>query len=98
MKIVRENKIAAIDVLKIDAEGSELDIVMGIEADDWRKIKQLIVEVHDVNGRLPKMISLFESYGYNTVVDQEDWEVHKLMNIFTIYAAKRESVLCSLTT
>ncbi|MEM8777849.1 MAG: FkbM family methyltransferase [Cyanobacteria bacterium P01_G01_bin.49] len=88
--IVRENKITAIDVLKIDAEGRELDIVMGIEADDWRKIKQLIVEVHDINGRLLKMISLFESYGYNTLVDQEDWEVHKLMNIFTIYAAKRE--------
>jgi len=96
-EIVRENKITAIDMLKIDAEGSELDIVMGIEADDWRKIKQLIIEVHDVNGRLQKMISLLEGYGYNTLVDREDWEVHKLMNIFTIYAVKKESVLCSLT-
>jgi hypothetical protein len=69
------------------------DILMGIEADDWKKIKQFIVEVHDLNGRLQKMISFFESHGYNTIVDREDWEVLKLMNISTIYAVTRELVL-----
>jgi FkbM family methyltransferase len=90
-EIIRENNITAIDVMKIDAEGSELDIVMGIEADDWKKIKQFIVEVHDLNDRLQKMITLFESHGYTTIVDREDWEVLKLMNISIIYAVATES-------
>jgi FkbM family methyltransferase len=90
-EIIRENNIAAIDVMKIDAEGSEFDILMGIEADDWKKIKQFIVEVHDLNDRLQKIVALFESHGYTTIVDREDWEVHKLMNISIIYAVATES-------
>lgn len=89
-EIIREHDIAAIDLVKIDAEGSELDIVMGIEPDDWKKIEQFIVEVHDIKGRLQQMISIFESRGYQTLVDREDWEIHKLMNIYTIYAVARQ--------
>jgi FkbM family methyltransferase len=92
-EIIRENDIAAIDLMKIDTEGSELDVLMGIEAEDWKKIKQFVVEVHNIDDRLSKIVSLFESHRYSTIVDREDWEVHKLMNIFTIYAVAREQVL-----
>jgi hypothetical protein len=94
-EIIREQNIEKIDLLKIDAEGSELDIVMGIDINDWKKIKQLVVEVHDIDGRLQKMISLLEGYGYRTLVGQPDWEVHKLMNVFSIYAVTEESIVQS---
>ena len=45
--IIRENQIDKIDLLKIDAEKSELDIIKGIEDRDWPKINQIVIEIHD---------------------------------------------------
>ena len=45
--IIRENQIHRIDLLKIDAEKAEMDIIKGIEAHDWPKIKQIVLEIHD---------------------------------------------------
>ncbi|MCP4373778.1 MAG: FkbM family methyltransferase, partial [Deltaproteobacteria bacterium] len=42
--VIRDNNIQQIDLLKIDAEKSELDILKGIEAGDWSKIKQIVIE------------------------------------------------------
>ena len=42
--------IDRIDLLKIDAEKSELDIIAGIEDDDWPKIDQIVIEIHDRTG------------------------------------------------
>ncbi|NEQ63560.1 MAG: FkbM family methyltransferase, partial [Moorea sp. SIO4A1] len=47
-EIIREHKLEQIDLLKIDVEKSELDVLLGIEAQDWQKIKQIVVEVHDL--------------------------------------------------
>lgn len=94
-EVIREENIVTIDLVKIDAEGSELDIVMGIDKEDWKKIKQFIVEVHDINGRLQKMTSLFREYGYHIFVEQPDYEIQKLMNIYCIYAVDREIILQS---
>jgi hypothetical protein len=86
--VIREREIAAIALVKIDVEGSEWDVIEGIAEEDWPKIRQFVVEAHDVNGRVEKMKSVFESRGYRTVVSQEDWELHKLINAFTIIAVR----------
>ena len=39
-------KLSQIDLLKIDVEGHEQAVIDGIEAGDWPKIKQLVVEIH----------------------------------------------------
>ena len=49
--IIRENQIDKIDLLKIDAEKSELDIINGIEDRDWPKINQIVLEIHDPHTR-----------------------------------------------
>ena len=87
-EVIREHNVEAIDLMKIDVEGSELDVIRGIAPDDWPKIKQFVVEAHDIDGRVELMRSIFENHGYRTTVSQEDWAVHKLINIFTIYAVK----------
>ncbi len=87
-EVIREHDLAAIVLMKIDVEGSELDIIEGIAEEDWPRIKQFVVEAHDFDGRVEKMKSLFESRGYQTVVSQEEWELHKLINVFTIYAVR----------
>ena len=50
--IIKENNIEKIDLLKIDAEKSELEILKGISDSDWEKIKQIVIEIHDKIGNI----------------------------------------------
>jgi len=86
--IIREHHLDTIHLLKIDVEGSERAVIDGIEAGDWPKIRQFVVEVHDTDGRVEAMQTTFERHGYRTVIDQEDWALHKLLGIFTLYAVR----------
>jgi phthiocerol/phenolphthiocerol synthesis type-I polyketide synthase E len=45
-EFLREHDIAKVDLLKLDAEQSEEEILAGIAAEDWPKIRQIVVEVH----------------------------------------------------
>lgn len=38
-----------VDLLKIDVEGSEYDILYALEREDFKKIKQIFVEVHNMD-------------------------------------------------
>lgn len=87
--IIRENNISQIDICKIDVEGSEWDVLQGIESDHWSLFRQFIIEVHDLNGRVKQMQKYLEQKGFEVMVDQEDWELHQLMNIYTIYARRK---------
>ncbi len=44
---LREQGVDRIDLLKIDAEYSEHEILAGLSEEDWPKVRQLVVEVHD---------------------------------------------------
>jgi hypothetical protein len=87
-EVIRDNNIENIALMKIDVEGSELEVIEGIADEDWPRIRQFVVEAHDFDGRVEKMRSIFERQGYQTVVDQEGTDVHKLINAFTIYAVR----------
>jgi FkbM family methyltransferase len=89
--VIKEHEVGAIDLVKIDVEGSESDVIEGIAEEDWPRIRQFVVEVHDLDGRVEKMRSVFENRGYRTMVSQEDWELHKLINVFTIIAVRSRS-------
>jgi FkbM family methyltransferase len=84
--VIRENEIERIDLLKIDAEKSELDVLAGIDPDDWHKIKQLVVEVHDIGDRLDQITSLLQRHGFNLVVEQD--ALLKNTGIYNLYATR----------
>ena len=70
--IIRENQIDKIDLLKIDAEKSELDIIKGIDDRDWPKIDQIVIEIHDRTHEAVKRIEdLLIEKGYRCAVEQE---------------------------
>ena len=69
--IVREHGVEQIDLLKIDVEKSELEVLEGIAGEDWPKIKQLVVEVHDIDKRLARVTALLRGQGYTVSVDQD---------------------------
>ena len=69
--IIEQHEIECIDLLKINVEKSELDVLLGIDERDWRKIKQLVLEV-DVKENLPTIAALLEKQGYEHVVEQDN--------------------------
>ncbi|NEO72157.1 FkbM family methyltransferase [Moorena sp. SIO3H5] len=84
-EIIREHKIEQIDLLKIDVEKSELDVLLGIEAQDWQKVKQIVVEVHDLEHRLQKITNLLKEHGFSEIQVEQEPILHG-SNLFNLYA------------
>jgi FkbM family methyltransferase len=74
--VMREEGVERIDLLKVDVQRAELDVLLGIEAEDWRKIGQVVMEVHDragtaSAGRVDQIRELLERHGFAITVEQE---------------------------
>src|SRR5262249_55629374 len=67
--VIREHDIKRIDLLKIDVEKSERDVLSGIGDDDWEKIRQIVIEIHDIDGRLGEISAMLEHRGYSLVTE-----------------------------
>jgi FkbM family methyltransferase len=77
-----------IDLAKVDVEGAEEDVLMGVADADWPRIRQLVVEVHDVDGRAARLRAMLDARGYRTAHTREDWDLHALLGISTVYAVR----------
>ena len=89
-QVMRENHVERIDLLKIDVEKAELDVLQGIAAEDWSKIRQIVIEVHDSEGRLAKIMDFFDKQGYEVAVEQDRMlEETALYNLYAIKRVKR---------
>ncbi len=88
--IIRENQIERIDLLKIDAEKSELDIIRGIADCDWPKIDQIVIEIHDPTGDAVRGINdLLIRKGYRCAIEQEKLLEHS--GLFNLFATRDEA-------
>jgi natural product biosynthesis luciferase-like monooxygenase protein/FkbM family methyltransferase len=67
-EVMREQQIEQIDLLKIDVESSELDVLAGIEEDDWPRIKQIAMEVHS-HSIVESVSSMLAARGFEFVID-----------------------------
>jgi amino acid adenylation domain-containing protein/FkbM family methyltransferase len=83
-EVMREQGVERIDLLKVDVEKSELDVLQGIAGEDWGKIKQVVLEVHDTAGRLAAITDLLRRHGFEFVVEQDQLLQHT--NLYNIYA------------
>ncbi|MEH1848654.1 MAG: amino acid adenylation domain-containing protein, partial [Nostoc sp.] len=91
--VIGKYGVEKIDLLKIDVEKSEQDVLSGIQQEDWQKIKQIVVEVHNINGRLEEITALLKKHGYDLTIEQDALlEDTVLYNIY----AKRPSINQSL--
>ncbi|HKS30077.1 MAG TPA: amino acid adenylation domain-containing protein [Pyrinomonadaceae bacterium] len=84
--VIDEEQVERIDLLKIDVEKSELDVIGGLRAEHWPKIKQVVIEVHDLDGRLQMLKSLLEEKGFRVEVDQDCWL--KGTSVYQLYAVR----------
>ncbi|MFO0891879.1 MAG: FkbM family methyltransferase [Isosphaeraceae bacterium] len=69
--VIAEHGVERIDLLKIDVEGSEGDVLRGIEESDWEKIRQLVIEVHDIEGGVDSLVGWLERRGLEVTIDSE---------------------------
>jgi hypothetical protein len=86
-RAIAERRLDRIDLLKIDVEGSEWDVLRGVDEADWSKVKQLVVEVHDVEAGAGGMAAWLEDRGYETVIDRTNEDRRSPVSL--IYARRR---------
>jgi len=76
-EIIREYNVEHIDLLKVDTEKSEVDVLAGIEEEDWPKIKQIALEAHSQELTDTSM-AILQQHGFNISVETyqtlEGWE------------------------
>jgi FkbH-like protein/FkbM family methyltransferase len=86
--IIRENGIARIHLLKIDAEKSELGILRGIEEAHWPLIEQIVIEVHDrTRAAVESIGEQLTRRGFRCAVVEE--KLLEQSGLFNVYATRR---------
>ena len=80
--VLRETGEQRIDLLKIDAEKSELDVLRGIDENDWPKIEQVVMEIHDKEQSGPAL-SLLADRGFDVATEQEgQFATSDILNVY----------------
>ncbi|WP_406280419.1 FkbM family methyltransferase [Embleya sp. NBC_00896] len=69
--LLRERGTRPVGLLKIDVERAELDVLRGIEAADWRRIRNIVAEVHDENDGLDVFCRTLREHGFVAEVRQD---------------------------
>jgi hypothetical protein len=72
----------------VDVEGAEENVLDSIEERHLEIIEQMVIEVHDVDGRLNRLKTKLRDRGFRVVVDMEDLETSRLFKICQLYARK----------
>lgn len=84
--LISRHELDTVDLLKLDVEKAEWEALEGISDEDWPRIQQIVVEVHDASGRVAAVQRLFEERGFRTSLDQDP--LLKDTGIFTVYARR----------
>jgi FkbM family methyltransferase len=93
--VIREEGIERIDLLKIDVQKSELDVLMGIESRDWGKIHAIVIEVHDLDGRLHIVEQLLRKHAFEVEIQQDD--LYRGTAIYLVHAKRADGQLGGAT-
>jgi FkbM family methyltransferase len=82
---------STVDLLKVDVEGCELAVLQGIRSADWPAVKQLVLEVHDVDGRLAEVVRTLKHRGFAVAATRSPGLEH--LNNWNVYARRRPTPL-----
>ncbi|MGH3767402.1 MAG: FkbM family methyltransferase [Pseudonocardiaceae bacterium] len=93
-EVVATHGIDRIDLLKIDVEKAEADVLAGIDPATWEKIDQVVLEVHDLHGRLRTVLDQLTARGFDTVHEQDQrLELTPCHNVYARRPGARPPVL-----
>jgi FkbM family methyltransferase len=86
-EIIDEERVARIDLLKVDVEKSEREVLAGIREEHWGLIRQVVVEVHDEDGALHEVQDMLAKHGFEMTAEQDPQL--KGTTIFSVFATHR---------
>jgi FkbM family methyltransferase len=87
--VISELGINSIDLLKIDVEGEEYEVLKGIKSQDWPRIKQVVAEVHDRDGKLEIIKEMLTSYGFTIKTQKHEFLPSKFVDTYNLYAIRQ---------
>src|ERR1051325_7864264 len=64
--VMQAEGVEWIDLLKVHLQRAELDVLRGVDEEDWQRIGQVVMEVHDREGgrgRVQEVVALLERQG-----------------------------------
>jgi hypothetical protein len=88
--ILRDSGVERVGLLKVDVEKAELDVLESLRDEDWERIDQVVVEVHDVGGRLRRIADLLRSRGF--AVCERQGATFAGTDLHDVFATRRRSI------
>ncbi|MBV9108187.1 MAG: FkbM family methyltransferase, partial [Gemmatimonadetes bacterium] len=84
--VIYEQGVERIGLLKVDVQKSELQVLEGIEPADWPKVRQVVMEVHDVDGGLDRATAMLDRFGFRVHAEQD--EMYAGSRLYNLYALR----------
>ncbi|KAF5843524.1 S-adenosyl-L-methionine-dependent methyltransferase [Dunaliella salina] len=85
--VIQEHGLERIDLLKVDVERAELQVLGGIMDQDWPRIRQVSLEVHNVDKRVEHLCKVLRSRGFSSTMAQQDARMAGT-NLWMVYAKR----------
>lgn len=85
-EVIRAHGVERIDLLKVDVEKSEEAVLAGLDEADWPKVRQAVLEVHDIVGRLDRVTGLLRDHEFDVETEQE--ELYQGTDRYLLYARR----------
>ena len=81
---ISKHKINKINLMKIDCEGEELNVLLGIKKMHWKLIQNIIIEVNNINSNTSKIKKILNENGFLHInlEKEKGFENSKLVNIY----------------
>ena len=86
-EIVDEERVARIDLLKVDVEKSEREVLVGIRDEHWERVRQAVIEIHDDQDGLDQIRRLLVKHGFKVTAEQDPQL--KGTTLFTVFASRQ---------
>lgn len=90
-RVLANEGIDRIDLLKIDVEGHELEILRGIDDSTWNKLQQVVLETHDRDGRLTEITALFQLHGLGEIRQVDQQTIDNGLESILLYARRSQA-------
>ena len=84
---VQELGLTQIDLLKVDVEGAEMDVLRSLRAEDWKIVKQVVMEVQTHKFK-DEATALLEKHGFKVTTEQDPYRPDYFEN-FELWAKKK---------
>ena len=88
-RFIEKNKINHIDFLKIDVEGAEFEVIKSIFPHQFSSIKQLAIEVHDIDNRVNDIATFLKEKKYDIKIHRSPVFEKLGFNHHMIYAKQK---------